>query len=135
MLNKHKVKHHRNSDTKTANRDHIRTTALERSVMNYCGASTSITCPYYIHTASLSGSYYVHQVSTKFLPRAYHAHPVSSTLLLRSQHNQADRTTRLPHFQHVLTAYSLLLYRNNFFTTTNTNTFNRMSFILIDRGK
>ena len=33
-MNKHKVKHHRNSDTKTANRDHIRTTALERSVMN-----------------------------------------------------------------------------------------------------
>ena len=31
----HKVKHHRNSDTKTANRDDIRTTALERSVINY----------------------------------------------------------------------------------------------------
>ena len=31
-MNKHKVKHHRNSDTKTAKRDHIRTTALERSV-------------------------------------------------------------------------------------------------------
>ena len=31
------MKHHRNSDTKTANRDHIRTTALERSVMNYRG--------------------------------------------------------------------------------------------------
>ena len=36
-MNKHKVKHHRNSDTKTDNRDHIRTTALERSVMNYWG--------------------------------------------------------------------------------------------------
>ena len=34
-MNKHKVKHHRKSDTKTANRDHIRTTALERSVMKY----------------------------------------------------------------------------------------------------
>ena len=37
IMNKHKVKHHRNSDTKTPNRDHIRTTALERSVMNYWG--------------------------------------------------------------------------------------------------
>ena len=36
-MNKDKVKHHRNSDTKTANRDHTRTTALERSVMNYWG--------------------------------------------------------------------------------------------------
>ena len=36
-MNKHKVKHHRNPDTKTANRDHIRTTALERSVMNTGG--------------------------------------------------------------------------------------------------
>ena len=35
IMNKHKVKHHRNSDTKTGNRDHISTTALERSVMNY----------------------------------------------------------------------------------------------------
>ena len=33
-MNKHKVKHHRKFDTKTAYRDHIRTTALERSVMN-----------------------------------------------------------------------------------------------------
>ena len=33
-MNKHKVKHHQNSDTKTANRYHIRTTALERSVNN-----------------------------------------------------------------------------------------------------
>ena len=31
-MNKHKVKHHRNSDNKTGNRDHTRTTALERSV-------------------------------------------------------------------------------------------------------
>ena len=38
IMNKHKVKHHRKSDTKTANRDHIRATALERSVMNYWGA-------------------------------------------------------------------------------------------------
>ena len=37
IMNKHKVEHHRNSDTKTGNRDHIRTTALERSVMNYWG--------------------------------------------------------------------------------------------------
>ena len=36
-MNKNKVKHHRKSDTKTANKDHIRTTALERSVMNYWG--------------------------------------------------------------------------------------------------
>ena len=45
IMNKHKVKHHRNSDTKTANRDHIRTTALERSVMNYWGGGdlTSFT--------------------------------------------------------------------------------------------
>ena len=40
-MNKDKVKHHQNSDTKTANRDHTRTTALERSVMNYWGAKTS----------------------------------------------------------------------------------------------
>ena len=36
-MNKHKVKNHRNFDTKTGNRDHIRTTTLERSVMNYWG--------------------------------------------------------------------------------------------------
>ena len=36
-MNKHNVKHHRDSDTKTANRDHTRTTNLERSVMNYWG--------------------------------------------------------------------------------------------------
>ena len=34
IMNKHKVKHHRNSDSKTGDRKHIRTTALERSVMN-----------------------------------------------------------------------------------------------------
>ena len=28
IMNKHKVKHHRNSDSKTGNRDHIRTTAF-----------------------------------------------------------------------------------------------------------
>ena len=39
IMNKHKVKHHRNSDTKTSNRDQIRTTALERSVMNYWGGA------------------------------------------------------------------------------------------------
>ena len=71
--------------------------------------STSLPRPYYVHTASLPGSYYVHQVSNEFLPRVYHAHPVYSTLILRSQHDQADRTTRLPRFKHVLTAYSLLL--------------------------
>ena len=76
--------------------------------------STSSSRPYYVHTASLPGSYYVHQVSNEFLPRAYHTHPVYSTLTLRSQHDQADRTTRLPRFQHVLTAYSLLLYRTYF---------------------
>ena len=32
-MNKHKVKHHQKSDTKTANRDHIGTTALERPVI------------------------------------------------------------------------------------------------------
>ena len=37
IMNNYKVKHHRNSDSKTGNRDHIRTTALERSVMNYWG--------------------------------------------------------------------------------------------------
>ena len=37
IINKHKIKHHRNTDTKTGNRDHIRTTALERSVMNNWG--------------------------------------------------------------------------------------------------
>ena len=42
-MNKHKVKHHRNSDTKTANRDHTRTATLERLVMNYWGAQTSFT--------------------------------------------------------------------------------------------
>ena len=40
--------------------------------------------PYYVHTAFLPGTYYVHQVSNEFLPRAYHAHPVYSTLILRS---------------------------------------------------
>ena len=45
-MNKHKVKHHRNSDTKTANRDHIRTTTLERSVKNYWGLTyiTPVLC-------------------------------------------------------------------------------------------
>ena len=37
IMNKHKVKHHRNSKSKTGKIDHIRTTALERSVMNYWG--------------------------------------------------------------------------------------------------
>ena len=37
IMNKHKVKHHRNSDSKTGNRDHIRTSALELSVMNNWG--------------------------------------------------------------------------------------------------
>ena len=41
-MNTHKVKHHRNSDTKTANRDHIRTTALERSVMKYGGGGAKL---------------------------------------------------------------------------------------------
>ena len=31
-MNKHKVKHHRNSDTKAANRDYIRTTQARRHV-------------------------------------------------------------------------------------------------------
>ena len=43
IMNKHKVKHHRNSDSKTGDRKHIRTTALERSVMNNWGLKTSIT--------------------------------------------------------------------------------------------
>ena len=38
IINKHKMIHHRNPDTKTDNRDHIRTSALERSVMNNWGA-------------------------------------------------------------------------------------------------
>ena len=37
IMNKHKVKHKRKSDSKTGNRDHIRTIALERSVLNYWG--------------------------------------------------------------------------------------------------
>ena len=37
LMNNHKVKYHQNSDTKTGNREHTRTTALERSVMNYWG--------------------------------------------------------------------------------------------------
>ena len=41
-MNKHKVKHHRNSDTKTTNRDHIRTTDLEQSVMNYWGGGVKL---------------------------------------------------------------------------------------------
>ena len=43
IMNKHKVKHHRNSDTKTGSRDYIRLTALEQSVINYCEALTSFT--------------------------------------------------------------------------------------------
>ena len=31
-MSKHKVKHHRKSDTNTGNRDHIRTTALEDGI-------------------------------------------------------------------------------------------------------
>ena len=37
IMSKHKVKYHRYSDTKQAKENHIRTTALERSVMNYWG--------------------------------------------------------------------------------------------------
>ena len=37
IMNKHKVKHHRNYDSETGNRDHIRTTTFEWSVMNYWG--------------------------------------------------------------------------------------------------
>ena len=37
IMNKHTVKHQRNSDNKTGEIYHIRTTALERSVMNYWG--------------------------------------------------------------------------------------------------
>ena len=37
IMNKRKVKHHLNSDIKTGNRDHIRTTAFERSVLNTWG--------------------------------------------------------------------------------------------------
>ena len=37
IMNKYKVKRHRNSKTKTGNRDHIRISALERSVSNYWG--------------------------------------------------------------------------------------------------
>ena len=39
------VKLHRNSDTKTAIRDHTRTTALERSVMNYWGGGLKLVTP------------------------------------------------------------------------------------------
>ena len=34
-MNKHKVKHHRNSDTKTSNRDHIRTTVMSNNMFSY----------------------------------------------------------------------------------------------------
>ena len=43
VMNKYNVKHHRNSDTKKGNRDNIRTTIFERSIMNYWGAYTSFT--------------------------------------------------------------------------------------------
>ena len=33
-MNKHKVRHHRKSDTKTVNRDHIRTTAFTKFGLN-----------------------------------------------------------------------------------------------------
>ena len=36
-MNKRKAKRHRNSDPKQVTDDHNKTTALERSVMNYCG--------------------------------------------------------------------------------------------------
>ena len=36
-MNTRKVKRHRSSDTKKATENHNRTTALERSVMNYWG--------------------------------------------------------------------------------------------------
>ena len=36
-MNKHKVKQYRKSDTKTADGDHIRTTALERLVIDNWG--------------------------------------------------------------------------------------------------
>ena len=48
-INKHKVKHHQNSDTKTGNRDHIRTIALERSVMNYWGGGLKLILPMQPH--------------------------------------------------------------------------------------
>ena len=50
-MNKHKVKHHRKSDTKTANRDHIRTTALESYypgkthwVLQHTGIARDVPC-------------------------------------------------------------------------------------------
>ena len=45
IMNKHMVKHHRNSDFKTGNRDQIRTTALERAVMNYWGLKLVLCRP------------------------------------------------------------------------------------------
>ena len=36
-MNKYKAKHHRKSDTKTANKDHTRTTAPERPAMKSTG--------------------------------------------------------------------------------------------------
>ena len=61
---------------------------------------------YHVRTTSTLRAYYVHRVSTRFfLLRGHHAHPVSSTFLLRCHYDQADRTTRLPRFQHVLTIY------------------------------
>ena len=44
IMNKHKVKHHRNSYTKTGTRDHIRTTALEGSVINDWGLNKFYAC-------------------------------------------------------------------------------------------
>ena len=43
IMNKNKVKHHRNSDSKTGNLDHIRSTALERSATNYWGLKSQMT--------------------------------------------------------------------------------------------
>ena len=41
-MNKHKVKHHQNWQQKQEKENHIRTTALEQSVMNYWGGGLKI---------------------------------------------------------------------------------------------
>ena len=92
--------------------------------------------PYHVLTTFTPRPRRVLSTSIRFPLSSYHALTTLTPFLVRSQHDQADHTTRLPRFQQILTAYSLLLlYRINIFTTTNTSIFNRMSFILIDRGK
>ena len=53
-MNTRKVKRHRNSDTKTGNREPQKTTALERTVMNYWGWGGGGLNHFYVHNLTLS---------------------------------------------------------------------------------